>query len=89
MKLFVISWIVINFIILFIGLILYAKGGDGAIIFTYIEYLVSFPIGFAVQHLMSIINYPVGIWGEIIIPWILFSALNFMQWFWLLKLTKK
>jgi len=85
-------WLFLNIIILIYSLYLRYLDPDGAIIFAYIMYIISFPLGFIVPFVFVCIdkcikydinifyrNFPILV--DIIIPWFLFVIVGYIQWF--------
>ena len=85
-------WFSINLIILIYAIYLYQIDKDGAIVFAYLMFLVSFPLGFAVPFVFICMDTCVGydinmhydsfpIVIDIFIPWVLFLIAGYLQWF--------
>ena len=99
-KLKFLVWLFLNILILIYGIYLRSTAPDGAVIFIYLMYIISFPLGFLVPFVFVCIDkcigyniniyynsYPILI--DIVIPWILFLIVGYIQWFALIpKATK-
>ena len=83
-------WIFLNIIVLLLGLYLRTIAPDGAIVFIYLIYFISFPIGLIVPFIFIYLDiyfnfniyyesYPILI--DIFIPWIVFLIAGYIQWF--------
>jgi len=95
-----IVWLFLNIAILVYGIYLRQIAPDGAIVFIYLMYLVSFPLGFAVPFVFVCMDMCVGydinvhyssfpIMIDILIPWVLFLIAGYLQWFMLIPKIKK
>ena len=96
-------WFFLNLAILIYGLYLRSIAPDGAIVFAYLEYLITFPLGFFVQFVFpfaTIISIPIilitklfnvsdPMIEDIIVPWFAFVLLGYIQWFILVPKIKK
>ena len=95
-----IVWLFLNIIILIYGIYLRKISPDGAIVFVYLMYMISFPLGLTVPFVFVCIdkcmgydinkyydNFPILI--DISIPWTLFLIGGYLQWFILLPKIKK
>ena len=93
-------WFFLNIAILVYGIYLRQIAPDGAIVFIYLMYFVSFPLGFAVPFVFVCMDKCVGydinihyssfpIMIDILIPWVLFLIAGYLQWFILIPKIKK
>jgi hypothetical protein len=95
-----IIWIFVNIVILIYGTYLREIASDGAIIFVYLLYVISFPLGLIVPFVFvcidKCIGYDINIYYDkfpvvidIFVPWILFLIAGYLQWFILIPRIKK
>ena len=95
-----IIWLSVNIMILLYLLYLSTKGTDWGMVFAFIMYAMTFPIGFVVPYIYIFIDkytdinmvyfresYP--IMEGIILPWSLFLIVGYLQWFILIPKIKK
>lgn len=96
-------WFILNLAILAYGIHLRSIAPDGAVVFVYLEYLVTFPLGLFVQFIspfttiiaipiiliIKIFNVPDSMIEDIIVPWFAFVFLGHIQWFILIPKIKK
>ena len=96
-------WFILNLAILAYGIYLRSIAPDGAIVFVYLEYLITFPLGFFAQVvspfttivaipiilIIKLFNVSDPMIEDIIVPWFAFVLLGYIQWFILIPKTKK
>ncbi len=93
-------WLFLNILTLIYGIYLRSIAPDGAVIFIYLMYIISFPLGFLVPFAFVCIDKCIGyniniyynsfpILIDIVIPWILFLMAGYIQWFVLIPKIKK
>ena len=93
-------WLFFNIVILMYGIYLRSIAPDGAIVFAYLMYLISFPLGIVVPFVFFCIDRCIGyninayydsfpIIIDIFIPWTLFLLTGYLQWFILIPKIKK
>jgi len=95
-----IIWLIFNIIILIYGTYLRHIGPDGAVVFIYFMYFISFPLGLVIPFVFvcidKCIGYDINIYYEdfpiiidIFFPWVLFLFVGYFQWFVLIPKIKK
>jgi len=98
-----IIWLSLNILILIYGIYLRSIASDGAIVFAYFLYFITFPLGFITPFIMPIITFLIGpivlvlklfnvntyIIIDIIIPWISLLLVGYIQWFMLMPKINK
>ncbi len=95
-----IVWLLLNIMVFIYGTYLRQIDPDGAIVFIYLMYIISFPLGLVIPFVFACIDKCIGyninthydsfpILIDIIIPWILFFIAGYLQWFILIPKIKK
>ena len=85
-----IIWLLVNVLILAYGIYLRNLNPDGTLIFLYLMYFVTFPMGYVVPLIFICISECFGIsiydqkhllFSDITVPWVSFIFIGYLQWF--------